>query len=127
MDVKVGDKVHGKIVKITKYGAFVEIEGGIWGLIHISKLAEGYVKRVEDHVKQGQEVDATVIGIDDNGKISLSIVGEKGKKEVSQVELPPEKKEGGNFENKLDKFLKDSENKISKIRNARIRKTRGRR
>ncbi len=123
--MKVGDKIHGKVVKITNYGAFVEIEKGKWGLVHISKIAEGYVKSVEDHLKEGQEVDAVVIGVDENGKVSLSMIFDKKeahtKKEDVELEIKPA------FEDKLDKFLKDSEDKISKIRNARNRKTRGKR
>ncbi len=123
--MKVGDRIHGKIVKITNYGAFVEMEKGKWGLIHISKIAEGYVKNVSDHVKEGQEVDAVVIGIDENGKVSLSMIFDK-KKDYTKPKKVEEEIEPA-FEDKLDKFLKDSEDKISKIRNARNRKTRGKR
>ncbi len=129
MGLKIGDKVKGKIVKITNYGAFLDIGSGKWGLIHISKIADGYVKNVEDHVKKGEEVEATVIGVDENGKVSLSLV-EKNK-EPKEIQEPPlfKKEEDlhGNFEDKLDRFLKDNEDKISQIRNARVRKTRGKR
>ncbi len=128
MEIKIGDEISGKVVKITNYGAFVEIDGGKWGLIHISKLADKYVKNVEDYVKQGEEVRVKVIGIDENGKVSLSLISPKKdgpfeeKREEQIEEVKPV-----NFEDKLDRFLKDSEDKISKIRNARIRKTRGKR
>ena len=130
MEAKIGNKVRGKIVKITNYGAFVEIEGDSkWGLIHISKIAKGYVKRVEDHVKQGEEIEATIIGVDQNGKLSLSLIekDEEKKEKIRNEEKPKVQSKGVNFEDKLDQFLKDSEDKISKIRNARIRKTRGKR
>ncbi len=123
--MKVGDRIHGKIVKITNYGAFVEIEKGKWGLVHISKIAEGYVKNVSDHVKEGQEVDVVVIGIDENGKVSLSMILDNNKAHTKPKKIEEEIKPA--FEDKLDKFLKDSEDKISKIRNARNRKTRGKR
>ncbi len=129
MGLKIGDKVKGKIVKITNYGAFLDIGNGKWGLIHISKVAKGYVKNVEDHIKKGQEVEATVIGVDKDGKVSLSLVEEN--KEFKEIQQPPSFKRDenlhGNFEDKLDKFLKDNEDKISQIRNARVRKTRGKR
>ncbi len=131
MEAKIGNKIRGKIVKITNYGAFVEIEGdNKWGLIHISKIAKGYVKRVEDHVKQGDEVEATIIGIDQNGKLSLSLIEDDNKEKREKIKSEERKEvqvKGVNFEDKLDQFLKDSEDKISKIRNARIRKTRGKR
>ncbi len=125
MEIKVGDKIYGKVVKITNYGAFVEMDGGKWGLIHISKLSDKYVKNVEDYVKQGQEVEAVVIGIDENGKVSLSLVPPKKEISPKKKEHPKEEVKTVNFEDKLDRFLKDSEDKISKIRNARVRKTRG--
>jgi predicted RNA-binding protein with RPS1 domain len=66
--------VRGKIVDITNYGAFAELEDGIRGLIHKSKLAPGLVKRVEDVVSVGDELDLKVIDLDVNHRrIGLSL------------------------------------------------------
>lgn len=70
-----GTKVHGKIVNLLPYGAFIEIEAGIEGLIHVSEMS--WVKNITDPseiVKKGDEVEAIVLSIQkDEGKISLGI------------------------------------------------------
>jgi polyribonucleotide nucleotidyltransferase len=66
----------GKVVNITKFGAFVNILPGRDGLVHISKLGQGRrVERVEDVVELGQSLDVRVDDIDPQGKISLSLAG----------------------------------------------------
>ncbi|MGI6556339.1 MAG: polyribonucleotide nucleotidyltransferase [Pseudoramibacter sp.] len=71
-EVQVGEVVTGKVVRIMKFGAFVDIPGSKDGLIHISKLANHRVNRVEDVVQIGDEVTVKVIEIDDQGRINLS-------------------------------------------------------
>jgi polyribonucleotide nucleotidyltransferase len=71
-EVQVGEVVTGKVVRIMKFGAFVDIPGNKDGLIHISKLANHRVNRVEDMVNIGDEVTVKVIEIDDQGRINLS-------------------------------------------------------
>jgi S1 RNA binding domain protein len=55
------------------FGAFCEINSNTSGLVHVSEIAPGFVKRVEDHLKVGDRVKAKVLSVDQNGKISLSI------------------------------------------------------
>jgi polyribonucleotide nucleotidyltransferase len=75
---EVGAIYHGKVVNITKFGAFVNILPGRDGLIHISKLGRGKrVERVEDVVDLGDELDVRVDDIDPQGKVSLSLVGDE--------------------------------------------------
>ncbi len=69
---KVGEVYNGKVVRIEKFGAFVELFKGTDGLCHISKLAHERVGKVEDVVKLGERIDVKVIGIDDRGRIDLS-------------------------------------------------------
>jgi len=71
-DVEVGKIYLGKILRITPFGAFAEILPGKEGLIHISKLSNGRVKRVEDVVKVGDEILVKVTDIDKHGRINLS-------------------------------------------------------
>ena len=71
---KIGDVVSGKVSIITSYGAFVELEHGIDGLVHISQISEEHIEKVKDVLKNGQEVTSRVIQIDHDGRrIALSI------------------------------------------------------
>lgn len=71
-NVEVGQIYKGIVKKITDFGAFVEIVPNKDGLVHISQLAEHRVKKVEDVVKEGDELEVKVIEIDSNGKVRLS-------------------------------------------------------
>jgi len=71
---KMGDVVSGTVIKLTNYGAFVQLEHDIDGLVHISQLSEDRVENVKDAVEAGQTVTARVIKIDRNDRrIGLSI------------------------------------------------------
>ena len=74
---EVGATYQGKVVNITKFGAFVNILPGRDGLLHISKIGQGKrVERVEDVLDLGQQVEVKVDDIDPQGKVSLSLAGE---------------------------------------------------
>lgn len=71
---KVGDMVSGQVAKIVSFGAFVNLDGDIDGLIHISQLSEDHVERVKDVIKVGDEITARVIKVDSiERRIGLSI------------------------------------------------------
>ncbi|MDR0535903.1 MAG: 30S ribosomal protein S1 [Puniceicoccales bacterium] len=71
---RIGDIVEGKVTKITNFGAFVELENEIDGLVHISQIEEKHVEKIKDVLKIGQAVSARVIKIDrDERRIGLSI------------------------------------------------------
>lgn len=71
---KVGDMVTGQVAKIASFGAFVNLDGDIDGLIHISHLSEDHVERVKDVIKVGDEITARVIKVDSiERRIGLSI------------------------------------------------------
>jgi len=74
-DLKEGDKVKGKVVIIADYGAFVEIEEGVEGLIHVSEMSwSTHLRSAQDFVKVGDEVDAVVLSLDrESRKMSLGI------------------------------------------------------
>ncbi len=71
---KIGDVVSGKVVKITNYGAFIQLEHDVDGLVHISQISEDRIEKVKDVLQIDQEVQARVIKIDrDDRRIGLSI------------------------------------------------------
>lgn len=73
-DLEVGKIYSGKVVKIMNFGAFVEIAPGKDGMIHISKLSNKRVEKVEDVVKVDDEVEVEVLKIDDKGRVDFKLV-----------------------------------------------------
>src|SRR3989338_5201873 len=73
-EFKEGDIIKGKVANIVDFGAFVELSPGKDGLIHISQMGDKFVKSVYDILKQGQEVEVKVIGVDAQGKIKLKLL-----------------------------------------------------
>ena len=70
-EVEVGEIYTGKVVRITPFGAFIELLPGRDGLLHISQIADRRIERVEEVLKMGDEVEVKVIEIDPQGKIRL--------------------------------------------------------
>lgn len=73
MQPEIGNIYEGKVTGITKFGAFVELEPGVSGMVHISEVANTFVSEIRDHLTEGDTVKVKVIGISEEGKISLSI------------------------------------------------------
>ena len=71
-EVEVGEVYQGKVVRIEKFGAFVELWPGQDGLVHIRNLAKEHIGKVEDVVKMGDIITVKVIGVDDKGRVDLS-------------------------------------------------------
>ena len=82
MEPQIGTILEGKVTTITKFGAFVALEGGKSGLVHISEIANTFVSDVNDFLQAGQTVKVLVLA-NENGKINLSI-----KKALPQEERP---------------------------------------
>lgn len=72
MDPQVGSILEGKVTSIMKFGAFVALEGGGSGLVHISEIANTFVEDVHDHLQTGQAVKVLVLSAE-NGRVNLSI------------------------------------------------------
>ena len=72
MEPQVGSILEGKVTSITKFGAFIALEQGKSGLVHISEIANSFVNDVHDFLQEGQSVKVLVLSTE-NGKINLSI------------------------------------------------------
>ena len=74
-DLKVGDKVHGKVVVMADYGAFVEVAHGVEGLIHVSEMSwSQHLRSAQDFLKVGDEIDAVILTLDrEDRKMSLGL------------------------------------------------------
>ncbi|MFO0961900.1 MAG: polyribonucleotide nucleotidyltransferase [Phycisphaerales bacterium] len=86
-EIKVGTVYDGKVVSIKDFGAFVELVPGTDGMCHVSELAHGFVKNVNDVVKVGDAIRVKVINVDDTGRIKLS--------RKALLEAPPKENRGG--------------------------------
>lgn len=144
MSIEVGSKVQGKVTGITNFGAFVELPDGKTGLVHISEVADNYVKDINEHLKVGDEVEVKVMNVEADGKIGLSI--RKAKPQAERPERPerPERSQRPrrdnnrsndrndrhqpkeNFEQKMARFLKDSDERLSTLKRATESKRGGR-
>lgn len=110
MAYNVGDSVKGTVSGITAFGAFVKLESGGNGMIHISKLSKGFVTDVSSIVQIGDEVTATVIGV--NGeKIALSLIGDK--KPDTAPSRKNKKLPADDFEAMLSSFKSASDDRLS--------------
>ena len=128
MSLEVGAIVEGEVTGITNFGAFVQLPEGKVGLIHISEVSNVYVKDVHEFLKEHDKVKVKVLSIEARGKIGLSI-------KQAMPPAPPQPKpqrpqnenrerRGGmrpqnarsmqplSFEDKLSKFLKDSDDRM---------------
>lgn len=141
MEFGVGSIVEGKVSGITKFGAFVSLPEGKSGLVHISEIAYSYVNDVNDHLHEGDQVKVKVIGIDDAGRINLSIKKateppprpaarpaaprtQNPGRERSATYSPAAPKEPTSFEDRLKQFMAASDSKLSDLRSAERRTSR---
>lgn len=120
MSIEVGSVVEGVVTGITNFGAFVELPGGKVGLIHISEVADVYVRDVKDFLKEQDKVKVKVLSVDERGKIGLSIkqLQEPSAKRppASEGRRPPRFGPSPTFEDKLNKFLKDSDERLTDLK-----------
>jgi S1 RNA binding domain protein len=136
MGLEVGDILTGKVTGITKFGAFVTVQSGQSGLVHISEISHTYVNSVSDHLAVGQEVSVKVIN-SETGKLNLSIKavtpaparqnrapyggggpqhGGYPARRQRQDDAPDAAQavqSGQSFEDRLKRFMQDSDNKMS--------------
>ena len=103
-DIEIGAVIDGTVQRVTPYGAFIQIDDGPVGLIHVSQIDRNYVRNVSDHLRENDRVQAKVVAIKDDGKIDLSI-----KAMQDPPDRPMRRSKDPEFEQKLRKFMRQSE------------------
>ena len=150
MELAVGQVLEGTVTGITKFGAFVSLEGGRSGLVHISEVANTFVNDVHDHVQIGQKVKVKVLSLGEAGKINLSIKraaeaprqnqplrrpnpgGYQSAPRPAQQSAPAQGQVAAptgdqDFEDRLKRFMQESDSRIADNRTYSERKQRSRR
>ncbi len=125
MPLEVGQIVEGKVTGITAFGAFIQLPEGKTGLVHISEVAQEYVKDIGSHLKENQTVKVKILTVDQNGKIGLSIKKAGEQKPAAAITRAPAELDwnnarnasgNGSFEDRLAKFMKDSDEKLHDLK-----------
>ena len=148
MQVEIGKIYDGTVKSITKYGTFVDIQNPenekVMGMVHISEISRSFVNEIRDFVTEGQSVRVKVIGINEAGKISLSMKQAEPEKAQQQRPTQPRRereRERPNvwepkkkppiteltFEDMLSRFKQNSEERMCDIKRNTERKNRTRR
>ena len=136
MTLEIGTVVEGKVSSIAKFGAFVQLPDGKSGLVHISEIANAFVSDVHEFVQVGQSVKVRVLSVGDDGKINLSIKRAEERTDKAPVRPPrpaprsegeraggepsaprmgevAPRSENQAFEDKLKKFMQESDSRIA--------------
>ncbi|SHF38950.1 S1 RNA-binding domain-containing protein [Desulforamulus putei] len=112
MSLEQGNIVEGVVTSITNFGAFVELPGGRTGLVHISEVAEVYVRDINEFLKVNDKVKVKIISVDPKGKIGLSLK----QANPSANRAPRRPKFEPSFEDKLAKFMRESDERLSDLK-----------
>lgn len=137
MELAVGSIVTGRVTGITKFGAFVALEGGKSGLVHISEVSGSFVSDIHDYLTEGQEVQVKILSVSPEGKINLSVKQARSEPvrpprpprqpRTASVSAAPDAPAEPTFEDKLKQFLSVSEGKQSEFNRHMAGKRGGRR
>lgn len=139
MQFEIGSVYEGTVTGLTKFGAFVKLEDGTTGMVHISEVASEYVSDISEHLSEGDKVKVKVIEINEKGKLSLSIkkaLPEPEKPKPARVQKPQsrntnrgwqgkaQEEQSGpmSFEDMMAKFKAQSEDKMSDIKKSSDRR-----
>lgn len=113
--VDVGAVVEGTVEKVTDYGAFVKLDSGESGMVHISEVDVNYVRDIREYVRENDKVTVKVIGQKDDGKIDLSIKQAKPGFE----DRPRKQGRDPDFEAKLKRFMSQSQERLVDLKRHR--------
>ncbi|MQS76126.1 S1 domain-containing RNA-binding protein [Companilactobacillus halodurans] len=120
MTVEVGAKTEGKVTGITNFGAFVDLGEGQSGMVHISEIADGYVKDIHDVLSVGDTVKVLVLNEKDH-KIALSIKQATDRpkpkyhshRSHDRNDRKPQQHKPESFDDMMSGFMKESEERLS--------------
>lgn len=134
MAIEIGSTVEGTVVKLADYGAIVRLAGGKMGLVHISEVADAYVRDVRDYFKENDRICVKVLKVNEKGRYELS-AKQAETKVVPHAEQAPARAEHRetqdrsvqpehhsrdraplSFEDKLSRFMKDSEERLHDLK-----------
>lgn len=113
---EVGAIVEGTVTRLADFGAFIQLDGGETGLVHISEVDKNYVKDIKEHVREGDKVTVKIVAIKEDGKIDLSIKQADPSYEESTTRRSGRDPE---FEAKLKKFMRESQERLADVRRQR--------
>ncbi len=134
MQIDIGSVYDGTVTGLTKFGAFVKLENGVSGMVHISEVSNEYVNDISEHLSEGDTVKVKVLEINDKGKISLSIKKALPQEEKPKPQKPSKPRRENNenrgwkgapqqdnsapmsFEDMMAKFKAQSEDKMSDLK-----------
>ena len=138
MQIDIGSIYDGTVTGLTKFGAFVKLEDGTTGMVHISEVSNEYVNDISEHLAEGDKVKVKVIEINEKGKASLSIKKAMPEPEKPKFEKKPKSQKNVNrgwqgkpqeeqsgpmsFEDMMAKFKAQSEDKMSDIKRSTDRR-----
>lgn len=138
MQIDIGSVYDGIVTGLTKFGAFVKLEDGTTGMVHISEVSNEYVNDISEHLAEGDKVKVKVIEINEKGKASLSIKKAMPEPEKPKFEKKPRPQKNTNrgwqgqpqeeqsgtmsFEDMMAKFKAQSEDKMSDIKRSTDRR-----
>ncbi|MBA4602282.1 S1 RNA-binding domain-containing protein [Thermoactinomyces mirandus] len=116
-ELKEGAVVQGEVITTKPFGAFVKLETGETGLVHISQISTKFVEKVEDELQVGSTIKAKVLSIDSSGKISLSIKALQNNRprERRGGDRRSGRKNSADFEDMMKKWMKSSEERLSAL------------
>ncbi len=131
MPLEVQSVVEGKVTKLTHYGIFVSLPENESGLVHISEIADAFVRDVADYFQVGDSLKVKVLNIDDRGRYELSAKQAEAREPINpDAPTAPRRrvmKSTPQLEERLSAFMKRSDRLNSELRRNRDARRRGRR
>lgn len=114
MTIEVGERLSGVVTNVVPFGAFVDLGHHQSGLIHISEISNEYVRDIHRFIKKGQKVKVTVLDVQKNGRIALSLREGEDEKPSKEVEAN-ENFVTEDFDQVMSHFLSQSTEELRRI------------